>query len=98
MVLRLNKGRQKTYCVVFACGRQENHHEDDLEPIPHPDTVLLDWASNPENGYCNIMLPKECVEANLYDARSAMKMVMELQREDFKNGIKAALGEPQQEA
>lgn len=51
MVLRLNKGRQKTYCVVFACGRQENHHEDDLEPIPHPDTVLLDWASNPENGY-----------------------------------------------
>ena len=50
-----------------------------FEPIPHPDTVRLDWLADPANKIGSVMLPTECVEQHLDSMRDAIDAAMRIQ-------------------
>ena len=52
---------------------------DDLEHVPHPDTVRLDWLADPANKIGNVILPTECVEQHLDSLRDAIDAAMQMQ-------------------
>lgn len=54
----------------------------DLEPIPHPDTVRLDWLADRDNHIGNVQLPAECVACNLHSMRDAIDMAMRMDKEN----------------
>ena len=51
---------------------------DDLEHIPHPDTVRLDWLSDYENKIDISILCEQC-EENGYNLRDAIDTAMKIQ-------------------
>ena len=53
----------------------------ELKPIPHPDTVRLDWLADRDNHIGNVQLPAECVACNLHSLRDAIDMAMQMQTE-----------------
>jgi hypothetical protein len=53
-----------------------------FEPIPHPDTVRLDWLADPANKIGSVMLPTECVEQHLDSMRDAIDAAMRIQAEE----------------
>lgn len=52
---------------------------EDLEYVPHPDTVRLDWLADPANKIGNVLLPTECVELHLDSLRDAIDAAMQMQ-------------------
>ncbi len=50
---------------------------DDLELIPHPDTVRLDWLADSDNTTGNVQLPAECVHQNPDSLREAIDCAMQ---------------------
>ena len=52
---------------------------EDLEYVPHPDTVRLDWLADRDNHIGNVQLPAECVACNLHSMRDAIDMAMRIQ-------------------
>ena len=50
-----------------------------FEPIPHPDTVRLDWLADPANKTGSVILPTECVEQHLDSMRDAIDAAMRIQ-------------------
>lgn len=52
---------------------------DEFEPVPHPDTVRLDWLADPANKIGNVILPTECVERHLDSLRDAIDAAMQIQ-------------------
>ena len=52
---------------------------EDLEYVPHPDTVRLDWLADPANKIGSVMLPTECVERHLDSMRDAIDAAMQMQ-------------------
>ena len=50
-----------------------------FEPIPHPDTVRLDWLADPANKNGSVILPAECVERHLDSMRDAIDAAMRIQ-------------------
>lgn len=52
---------------------------EDLEYVPHPDTVRLDWLADPANEIGNVILPTECVEQHLDSMRDAIDAAMQIQ-------------------
>ena len=52
---------------------------EDLEHVPHPDTVRLDWLADPANKIGNVALPTECVERHLDSMRDAIDAAMRIQ-------------------
>lgn len=57
---------------------------EDLECIPHPDTVRLDWLADPANKIGNVLLPTECVEQHLDSLRDAIDAAMQLEEDSLK--------------
>ena len=55
---------------------------DELKPIPHPDTVRLDWLADRDQHIGNVQLPAECVACNLHSLRDAIDMAMQMQPEN----------------
>ena len=55
---------------------------DELKPIPHPDTVRLDWLADRDNHIGNVQLPAECVAGNLHSMRDAIDMAMRMDKEN----------------
>lgn len=51
----------------------------DLELIPHPDTIRLDWLADPANKIGSVILPTECVEQHLDSMRDAIDAAMHIQ-------------------
>ena len=51
----------------------------DLELIPHPDTIRLDWLADPANKIGSVILPTECVEQHLDSMRDAIDAAMRIQ-------------------
>ena len=60
------------------------HHApfDELKPIPHPDTVRLDWLADRDQHIGNVQLPAECVACNLHSLRDAIDMAMRMDKEN----------------
>ena len=60
------------------------HHApfDELKPIPHPDTVRLDWLTDLNNTTGHVMLPTACVEQNVHDMRAAIDMAMQMDKKE----------------
>ena len=52
---------------------------EDLEYVPHPDTVRLDWLADPANKIGSVLLPTECVEQHLDGLRDAIDAAMQMQ-------------------
>ena len=52
---------------------------EDLEHVPHPDTVRLDWLADPANKIGSVLLPAECVERHLDSLRDAIDAAMQIQ-------------------
>ena len=52
---------------------------NEIELIPHPDTVRLDWLEDPANKIGNIILPTECMEQHLDSMRDAIDAAMQMQ-------------------
>ena len=52
---------------------------EDLEHVPHPDTVRLDWLADPANKIGSVSLPAECVERHLDSLRDAIDAAMQAQ-------------------
>jgi hypothetical protein len=42
------------------------------------DSEILDWLADQSNYVANVMLPNECVVANVSDMREAIKMAMRI--------------------
>ena len=55
---------------------------EDLEHVPHPDTVRLDWLADPTNKFGSVLLPAECVERHLDSLRDAIDAAMQIQAEE----------------
>ena len=55
---------------------------EDLEYVPHPDTVRLDWLADPTNKIGSVLLPAECVEQHLDSLRDAIDAAMQIQAEE----------------
>ena len=53
---------------------------NEIELIPHPDTVRLDWLADPAN-IGSVILPTECVEQHLDSMRDAIDAAMRIQAE-----------------
>lgn len=49
-----------------------------LTPVPHPDTVRLDWLADKHNKIGSVLLPSECVEKHLDSMRDAIDAAMQL--------------------
>lgn len=49
-----------------------------FEPVPHPDTVRLDWLADKHNKIGSVLLPCECVEKHLDSMRDAIDAAMQL--------------------
>ena len=64
-------------------------HAESLEPVPHPDTVRLNWLADRDNHIGNVQLPAECVACNLHSMRDAIDMAMRMQPENTETQGKA---------
>ena len=74
-----NRGQNKI--IVAFEGEDWLHHcsGENLELIPHPDTIRLDWLADPENKIGGVILPTECVERHLDSMRDAIDAAMRIQ-------------------
>ena len=52
---------------------------NEIELVPHPDTVRLDWLADPANKIGSVILPTECVEQHLDSMRDAIDAAMRIQ-------------------
>ena len=57
---------------------------EDLEHVPHPDTVRLDWLADPANKIGSVLLPTECVEQHLDSLRDAIDAAMQSEEGSLK--------------
>lgn len=57
---------------------------EDLEYVPHPDTVRLDWLADPANKIGSVLLPTECVEQHLDSLRDAIDAAMQSEEDSLK--------------
>ena len=57
---------------------------EDLEYIPHPDTVRLDWLADPANNIGSVLLPTECVDQHLDSLRDAIDAAMRSEEDSLK--------------
>lgn len=69
------------WIISEGCGQYLIDHIN-LEPIPHPDTVRLDWLADRDNRIGNVQLPAECVACNLHSLRDAIDMAMRMDKEN----------------
>ncbi|WP_016686358.1 hypothetical protein [Neisseria sicca] len=53
-------------------------YAEEFEPIPHPDTVRLDWLADKHNKIGSVLLPRECVEKHIDSMRDAIDAAMHL--------------------
>lgn len=65
--------------VAYQNGKVAAYPNTDLELIPHPDTVRLDWLADRDNHIGNVQLPAECVEQHLDSMRDAIDAAMRIQ-------------------
>ena len=72
-----NRGQNKI--IVAFEGEDWLHHCscENLELIPHPDTIRLDWLADPANKIGSVILPTECVEQHLDSLRDAIDAAMQ---------------------
>lgn len=68
--------------VVFKEYGHIDHRIDEIELIPHPDTVRLDWLADKHNKIGSVLLPRECVEKHLDSMRDAIDAAMQLPTDD----------------
>lgn len=68
--------------VAYQNGKANAYPNTDLELIPHPDTVRLDWLADHDQHIGNVQLPAECVACNLHSMRDAIDMAMQMQPEN----------------
>lgn len=72
-----------TTCICLDETAQEKRMiATDMELVPHPDTVRLDWLADRDNHIGNVQLPAECVACNLHSLRAAIDMAMRMQPEN----------------
>ena len=57
-------------------NRWRNRKLSDLELIPHPDTVRIDYIGSLSQDNAQLLLPTEIVQKNLSDVRAAIDMAM----------------------
>ena len=57
---------------------------NEIELIPHPDTVRLDWLADPANKIGSVILPTECVERHLDSLRDAIDAAMQSEEDSLK--------------
>lgn len=57
---------------------------EDLEYVPHPDTVRLDWLADPANKIGSVLLPTECLEQHLDSLRDAIDAAMQSEEDSLK--------------
>ena len=57
---------------------------EDLEYVPHPDTVRLDWLADPANKIGSVLLPTECVDQHLDSLRDAIDAAMRSEEDSLK--------------
>ena len=68
--------------VAYQNGKANAYPNTDLELIPHPDTVRLDWLADHDQHIGNVQLPAECVACNLHSMRDAIDMAMQMDKEN----------------
>jgi hypothetical protein len=87
-LVRCKQTGQKGSVIDFKFGVVVALHGDthidtfdynEIERIPHPDTVRLDWLADPANKIGNVILPTECVEQHLDSMRDAIDAAMRIQ-------------------
>ena len=72
---------QSVWVVFEGSTTSDADYADEFEPIPHPDTVRLDWLADPANKNGSVLLPAECVEQHLDSMRDAIDAAMRIQAE-----------------
>lgn len=60
------------YTIAEICKAEE------LELIPHPDTVRIDWLDDKNNNMGIVLLPTACVENHLDSLRDAIDAAIKL--------------------
>lgn len=65
------------YTIAEICKAEE------LELIPHPDTVRIDWLADKNNNMGSVLLPTTCVENHLDSLRDAIDATMAMKLSDF---------------
>ena len=79
-----------TTCICLDETAQEKRMiATDMELVPHPDTVRLNWLADRDNHIGNVQLPAECVACNLHSMRDAIDMAMRMQPENTETQGKA---------
>lgn len=71
--------------IIWEGQRSANFYfyaYDEFEPVPHPDTVRLDWLADKHNKIGIVLLPTECVEKHLDSMRDAIDEAMRLTESD----------------
>ena len=76
-------GDEKHGYYAAVCFQESDDFQDvpldEIEPVPHPDTVRLDWLADRDNHIGNVQLPAECVEQHLDSMRDAIDAAMRIQ-------------------
>lgn len=70
--------------VCFEHYDNQDFRIDEIEPVPHPDTVGLDWLADPANKIGSVLLPTECVEQHLDSLRDAIDAAMQSEEGSLK--------------
>lgn len=83
------RGFLSSCTVAGDDGRTYDYLTNQLQPVPHPDTVRLDWLADRDNHIGNVQLPAECVTCNLHSLRDAIDMAMRMQPENAETQEKA---------
>lgn len=74
-----NRGQKKIIVAFEGEGWLHHCSPKNLELIPPPDTVRLDWLADPANKIGSVILPTECVERHLDSLRDAIDAAMQIQ-------------------
>lgn len=69
---------QSAWLVLKGNTTSDVDYAEELELIPHPDTVRLDWLADKHNKIGSVLLPRECVEKHLDNMRDAIDAAMQL--------------------
>jgi hypothetical protein len=73
---------QSVWFVLKGNTTSDVDYAEELELIPHPDTVRLDWLADKHNKIGSVLLPRECVEKHLDNMRDAIDAAMQLQADN----------------
>lgn len=75
---------QSVWVVFEGSTTSDADYADEFEPIPHPNTIRLDWLADPANKIGSVILPTECVEQHLDSMRDAIDAAMQSKKDSLK--------------